>query len=442
MRLGLTILLCKLFRTILKRFGRGSSMPGKIALKLYPNILGKIKMPEYVIAVTGSNGKTSTVEMINQVLTHAGYSVAYNFEGSNQIDGVATLVLNNCNEQGIFQKDVLLLETDERYAKYTFKHFAPTHYVVTNLYRDQMTRNGNPEFVLREIKKSISPKSVLVLNSDDPSIALLDSNDSIAYYFGINENKYIKKKNDFVYDDGYYCPKCNGKLIYKYRQFGHVGNYRCKACGFSRKNPNYYASRINLEKGLLEINKKYEIKLAFNSIYNVYNILAAYAVTSLIGVKPKMITEALNDYLVKNGRVKHFKLGINRGTLLISKHENSVAYNQNIEYVTNQKKNCVVFLMVDAISRKYFTSETSWLWDINFEKLNCDCVKKVIVTGVYASDIAARLKYTGIKNSKLYINNKINEAIEYASSINDGYLYVLTCFSDEDKFMREVKATW
>ena len=91
-------------------------------------------MPECIIAVTGSNGKTSTVEMIRGILEKSGKTVACNSEGSNQIEGAATLILSNSTNSGVFRKDVLLLETDERYAKYIFKYFAPTYYVINNLY--------------------------------------------------------------------------------------------------------------------------------------------------------------------------------------------------------------------------------------------------------------------------------------------------------------------
>lgn len=414
-------------------------MPGKIALKMCPNILNRVKMPKYIVAVTGSNGKTSTVEMINEVLKRANYSVAYNKEGSNQIDGVTTLVLSNCTLFGRFKKDVLLLESDERYAQYSFKYFSPTHYVITNLYRDQMTRNGNPEFVLKEIKKSINKESTLVINCDDPIIASLENGENKVYHFGINDNKYSKIKNNFVYDDGYYCPKCKSELVYSYYNFGHVGKYSCLKCDFKRVNPEYYVSNIDLDEGILTINDTNEIKLAFKSIYNAYNILAAYALTNLIGVEPSIICDALNNYLIKNGRVKQFKLGGNSGTLLISKHENSVCYNQNIEYIVNQKKDCTVFIIVDAISRKYFTSETSWLWDINFDELNNEFVRKIVIAGIYANDVACRLSYTGLDFSNVYINTDIKKAIKYARNDSIGHIYVLTCFSDEAKFTKKVE---
>lgn len=441
MRLALTILLCKVLRIVLKIFGRGSSMPGKICLKLYPNVLSKIKMPKYVIAVTGSNGKTSTVEMIRQILINDGFTIACNSEGSNQIDGVATLVLNNSSLVGKFQKDILLIETDERYAKYTFKYFSPTHFLITNLYRDQMTRNGNPEFVLKEIKKAISSECKLVLNSDDPLISSLSENNKV-YYYGINDSKYAKKENDFNYDDGYYCPKCRGKLTYKYHQFGHIGDYRCKKCGFERKKPNYYISKIDLKKGYITINNKYTIRLAFNSIYNAYNLLAAYSIGCLIGTNPNKIVSSLNEYLIENGRIKQFKLRPYRGTLLISKHENSVAYNKNIDYILSTNNTCDVVVIVDSISRKYYTSETSWLWDINFELLNNKNIKRVILSGTYAFDLVERLNYTNINKNSIYINTNIHETVEYIRNNCKEHIFVLTCFSDENKFIKEVDTVW
>ena len=109
-----TILVCKILRFIGKLIGRGSSMPGQIALKLSPKILSKVKLPDKVIAVTGSNGKTSTVEMIACILEKEGKKVIWNREGSNQIEGVTTLILSNCTLGGKLKGDVLLLESDER----------------------------------------------------------------------------------------------------------------------------------------------------------------------------------------------------------------------------------------------------------------------------------------------------------------------------------------
>ena len=145
MRRFLAILACRLGRAVGRLCGRGSSLPGKLALKICPDVLSRMQLPKTVIAVTGSNGKTSTVEMIAAILTAAGKRVVYNKEGSNQIEGVTTLILGSATLRGRVPADVLLLESDERYAARTFRYFRPTLFVVTNLCRDQLTRNGHPE---------------------------------------------------------------------------------------------------------------------------------------------------------------------------------------------------------------------------------------------------------------------------------------------------------
>ena len=147
MRKLLAILVCRLIKFVGGFVGKGTSLPGKYALKICPDILRRIEKPKMIVAVTGSNGKTSTVEMIAAVLKASGKTVAYNVEGSNQIEGVTTMILGACTLGGRVKQDVLLIESDERYTKHTFRWFHPTHYVITNLYRDQLTRNGHPEWV-------------------------------------------------------------------------------------------------------------------------------------------------------------------------------------------------------------------------------------------------------------------------------------------------------
>ena len=189
MRKFLAIIICKLLRVVGKIIGKGSSLPGKFALKVCPNVLSKIKLPEKIVAVTGSNGKTSTVEMIAHILRSNGLKVIYNAEGSNQIEGVTTFMLSSATLGGRLDGDVLLIESDERYAKYTFKHFAPTHYVITNLYRDQLTRNGHPMWVYNAIRESIHDSTQLILNADDPLVSLFGK--TVREPFGLAQTDFL-----------------------------------------------------------------------------------------------------------------------------------------------------------------------------------------------------------------------------------------------------------
>ena len=202
MRKFLAIVVCKLGRFVGKLVGKGSSMPGKFALKICPDILKRVQLPPHIIAVTGSNGKTSTVEMIATVLRSQGKNVIYNAEGSNQVEGVTTLILTHATLWGKVNADVLLLESDERYAAHSFKYFHPTEFVITNLYRDQLTRNGHPEWVAHAIEESIRPETQLVLNADDPLVSKFGLGRDNTVYFGADRLPQSTDSCTSLYNDG------------------------------------------------------------------------------------------------------------------------------------------------------------------------------------------------------------------------------------------------
>ena len=396
MRKFLAIVVCKLGRFVGKLVGKGSSMPGKFALKICPDILRRVQLPPHIIAVTGSNGKTSTVEMIATVLRGQGKNVIYNAEGSNQVEGVTTLILTHATLGGKVNADVLLLESDERYAAHSFKYFHPTEFVITNLYRDQLTRNGHPESVFDAILPAIHPDTELILNGDDPLSSCFVIGHEKVKWFGLNRCATDTETPTGVYHDGAYCPVCHAPMEYEYVHYNHIGAYRCTSCGHARPDPDYAATELDLQNGKLILDGQFTVALAFRSIYNVYNILAAYAACRECGVEGAAIADTLSSYILKNGRMQTFTLGQHHGTLLTSKHENSIAYDTNLRYIASANEDCTVLIIVDAVSRKYFTSETSWLWDIDFDQLNVPHVKRVVLSGLYRNDLAERFSFTGV----------------------------------------------
>lgn len=438
MRVFFTILVCRILHFIGHLIGRGSSIPGEIALKLCPDILGRVKLPEMIIAVTGSNGKTSTVEMIAHILRKEGKSVIWNKEGSNQIAGVTTVILNNSTLGGRVKGDILLLESDERYSKFTFKYFAPTHYVITNLYRDQLTRNGHPEWVYEAIRESISDKSALILNADDPLVSLYGKDRPNVVWFGMDRQSFSTAENTSVYDDGVFCPNCKARMKYDYRHYNHIGGYFCDACGHKKQTTDYTVTEADLENGVISVNGKYKITLSFKSIYNVYNILACFSVCDLVGIAPEQIAEDISDYVLKNGRIVQYFLGESDGTFLVSKHENSISYDQSIRYIIGQNKPCGVIIIVDSVSRRYSTGEISWLWDIDFELLNNTCIKQIYLLGAHAEDLRTRFSYTDIPVERISVIPEIDEAVDVIISRKHKKLYTVTCFSDKEKFLSKV----
>ena len=437
MRKFLAIVVCKALRFVGKLVGKGSSLPGKYALKICPDILSRVQLPPHIIAVTGSNGKTSTVEMIAAILRADGKHVVYNEEGSNQIEGVTTLVLTHATLGGKVNADVLLLESDERYAKFSFQFFHPTEFVITNLYRDQLTRNGHPEWVYDAILPALHPDTELILNADDPLSSCFAQGHEKVKWFGLDHCSIDLPAPSGVYHDGAYCPICHAPMTYDYVHYNHIGAYRCTKCGHAKPVTDYTATAVDLESGALTVDCAVDIHLAFRSIYNVYNILAAYAACRECGVGAETARSVINNYILKNGRMQKFTLGQHHGTLLTSKHENSIAYDTNLRYVASTKADCAVLIIVDAVSRKYFTSETSWLWDIDFEQLDQPHVKRIVLSGRYCNDLAERFSFTGMTNWTVQPDIAAAAAELKAEGSED--LYVVTCFSDRDKLLAHVE---
>ncbi len=435
-----TILISKAASFVGRLIGKGTSMPGALALKLCPNILTRLQLPQYVIAVTGSNGKTSTVEMIANILTTAGKTVVYNKEGSNQIQGVTTMLLNNASLSGKVRGDVVLLESDERYARHTFKQIKPTHFVITNLYRDQLTRNVHPYHIRDIIQDAVDlvPNAQLVLNADDPIVRSFGINRENVIYFGMDKNGASSDHTDAVYNDCFYCPVCKQPLSYDFFHYAHLGSYQCPACGYSKPESTYRVTGMDLDSCTIQINSD-PISLAFASRYNVYNLCAAYAAASLVGVDGSLIARVLSDFVMKNGRNVRFTAGENEGMLITSKHENSTSYNQSLEYVTRQKQDATLVIIVDAISRKYYTSETSWLWDISFEMLSNSNVKRIILTGKYAYDLGLRFELADIQGAEVIVEPDLDKMGAMIQEKNENALFVVTCFSDKDKLYSRVK---
>ena len=74
----------------------GTDFPGSLACKLCPDFLGRIGKPASIVAVTGTNGKTTVSNTIADILEANGRKVLSNRAGSNMWSGIATTLLAGC----------------------------------------------------------------------------------------------------------------------------------------------------------------------------------------------------------------------------------------------------------------------------------------------------------------------------------------------------------
>jgi lipid II isoglutaminyl synthase (glutamine-hydrolysing) len=138
--------------------------------------------------------------------------------------------------------------------------------------------------------------------------------------------------------------------------------------------------------------------------------------------------------------MQSFRLGRHTGTLLTSKHENSIAYDTNLRYVRQQSEPCTVVLLVDAVSRKYFCGDTSWLWDIDFDLLDAPQVEQVVLCGRHVHDLALRFAHTQVAQEKLRLFDTAQEAAQFLKENGEEPVYLITCFSDRDKFLTHTQS--
>mgnify|MGYP000985377173 FL=1 len=413
-------------------------MPGKLALAICPDILKKLKLPKLTIAVTGSNGKTSTTELINHIAKTTGKKVISNSKGSNQIEGVATLLLRNSNFKGEVMADIAVIESDERFCQYTFSQFAPDYILVTNLFRDQLTRNGHSEYVHGELKKGLPKESKLILNADDPLTASLGIGRKDAVYFSIKPTAFIEcDDKSHAYDDGC-CPVCGKKLKYTYRIYNHLGEYKCEFCGCSA--PDAYHSITGIIGDRFEINKKHLIKPQIVNTIFANNLIAAFAAGAVaLSLPEEDVAKSLDGYVMKNDRIVKFELAGREGTMMITKHENSLAYGGVLNTIVDEgSEEKTVAIIFDLLSRRYIANDVSWLWDIDFEVLRDDSISKIFLGGKFAYDLRLRLDFAGIDKEKIVVVPDIGEMVEKMKAESIGRVFAMTCFTDVDKFIQAV----
>ncbi len=435
----IVIFTCKFINKLSKlTHHEGSVIGGYYARKLDKNILKKIKLPKYVIGITGSSGKSSSSELMYNILSKNGYSVVYNKEGSNTINAITALVLNNSTLFGKLKKDVLLMELDEQFMKYIFEYITPTHLMITNITRDQPPRNSHPEKIYNAIKNAIPNGTHLILNVDDPFVNRLRINHKGAITtYGIEKNNYSFKSN-LNNLDASYCPICHSKLEYDFYHYGHIGSYHCPKYHFNRSKPDYEATNIDVDNKLIKINNN-DINLPSDFLYTVYFVTGCYALSKSVGLNDENIIKVLNSDEIKTKRLMIYNYNNRKWQMLVSKNENNLSYKQSLDYIVHQNGDKTIILGFDSSSRRYKENDISWIWDIDFEELNDNSIKNIILIGKFCHDMYLRMQYAGINNNKIILVEDLKNLPNTIKKKTKGNIYSMVCFDKEIELKKIIK---
>ena len=383
----------------------GTDFPGTLALKLCPDFLKYVGRPKTIIAVTGTNGKTTVSNLLADTLEKEGHRVLINRAGSNVASGIATALLKGCDLAGrVKNYDMAVLEVDERSSVRVYPYITPDYIAVTNLFRDSIMRNAHADFIADIISRSVPAASKLVLNADDLiSCGLAPENERV--YFGIDRlpSDTVECVNHI--NDVRICPKCAGKLRYEYRRYHHIGRAVCQDCGFHSPDAQYLAQNVDIAGGTLQLREGEDVreyKLISDSIFNIYNMVTVIAVLRQLGYSEEKVHEMMAHAAVPSTRHGDHQVGGFHIITQMSKGLNAFATSRAFDYIAGLPGQKELFLMInDQACEKRWSENVCWLYDTDFEFLNRDDVVQIVCTGKRGLDYKLRMLLAGIPAERI-----------------------------------------
>lgn len=409
-----------------KKLGRqGVTWAGKIARKIDPHILEELsaQVREKTFAVCGTNGKTTTTNMLCAALEAEGKKVVCNHTGSNMLNGVVAAYVLAAGWNGRLDADYACIEVDEASTRYVFPEIRPDYMVMTNLFRDQLDRYGEIDITMNILKEMIQkvPEMKLIVNGDDALSAFLamDSGNPFITY-GISRQVMENKTNEIR--EGRFCKRCGERLDYRFYHYSQLGDYLCPGCGFKRPALNYDGEDVTVADQLSFYVEGRHIVANYKGFYNVYNILAAYAGIRTAGFAGDHFNDMLKKFNPEFGRMEQFRIG--KTGVILNLAKNPAGFNQNISAVFQdpEPKDLVIAINDHAQDG----TDISWLWDVDFDRLADESVKSIVVSGIRCQDMRLRLKYVDIDSE---LEADVEKAIRSRLDGHTGNLYVLVNYT-------------
>jgi len=406
LRYFVALWLGKFVRIVMRLFGRNATfLPGRIALSICPSFLSLIEKPAKVIAVTGTNGKTTVTNLIVSALKAAGISVLNNSYGSNTATGISCALFASSTLTGKAKHEIAVFEVDERSAMRTFPFIKADLVVITNLFRDTIMRNAHPAYIAGIISANIPPESKMLLNADD-LISGRVAPDNPRVYYGLERMDTDVVECINLINDIQLCPKCNNELIYEYRKYHHIGKAYCSGCDFKSPDCDYCGSVDLVNTDYLTVKEKgtlQSVRLPGDSVFTMYNTLSAYSALREIGLDSETAAAAIGKAAIPESRYNETEAGGVRIVMQMGKERNALANSRTFDYVAKRPEEKELILMMNRLGDAKTGSENiTWLYDCDFEFLKSSSITRIVAAGARALDYCARLHFAGVSPEIIY----------------------------------------
>jgi UDP-N-acetylmuramyl tripeptide synthase len=416
--------------------GGGTSITGMVARRVDPLVLERLVRDRGVpvVAITGSNGKTTTARFTAALLRGEGVTVSHNSAGANLIQGVTSLAVSYADLRGRLPDGVLVAEVDEGALPKVAPELAPRALLVTDLFRDQLDRFGEIYAVadaIESVAATLPAESALVVNADDPMVATLASErQGKRVTFGLA----IERSTDRITRaaDTIRCPKCRSDLEYRYVYLSHMGDYSCPKCGFARPKLDVAVTSlevVGLDRTRMEIQTpvgKLVLEIPQSGVHIAYNAAGAIAILVGLGVSLEHAVKSLASVGPAFGRLE--KIDADGRALILAFAKNPTSYNTTLRALATEEEPRQ--LLIAASNTLVDGEDFGWLWDVDFETM-APKVERAVVSGTRADELANRLKYAGVSSERLTIVEDRKAALDAALSglPADRRLVVLTGYT-------------
>lgn len=381
----------KTVKKVMRLRGGGSALPGLIVERLDPAFLSRAlgSLPEGVVLITGTNGKTTTTKMVTHLLRASGLRVITNPSGSNFTRGVVASLIDKVDSSGKLDADIAVLELDEAHAVEFIKHIKPRYSLILNVFRDQLDRFGEIDYTARLLQAVVSATTDgVILNREDHLVRTMSMNlprSVMVQYFGLSE----KLRELFPSDDAMHGSKTK-TIDTPPLKYGDVilqslsGRSAVFSFGSKMQSP---------------------VSLKIDGAYNVLNAAGALALTRMI-VKPNLEEESklLSEVATIQpafGRGEAIAIGDDALEIVLVK--NPSGFRLALKSYADSPASTLI-----AINDNYADGrDMSWLWDIPFDSLNST---SCFISGSRSYDMALRLQYDMVNVSAVI--PKLDEALK------------------------------
>jgi lipid II isoglutaminyl synthase (glutamine-hydrolysing) len=408
--------------------GGGTTIPGKLLAELDRGAIDRLatRLTTGIAIVSATNGKTTTTAMAAEIL-RPRHRLAHNAAGANLVSGVASALLE------AREADLGLFEVDEGALPELVQRLGPKVVCLGNLFRDQLDRYGELELVAERWRNAVTalPEGAqLVYNADDPQLAAVSEGHADSVAFGLDDPSLARPLQHAA--DSKYCVHCGTPYRYAAAYVGHLGDYRCPRGDHARPPLEVAAREVSLHgleraSFLLETPEgSQRVELGVPGLYNVYNAVAAAALTRSLGATLDEIASGLERFSAAFGRFERVAVGEKTVLLLLIK--NPAGSNEAVRtLVDGGPPSLLVVALNDEIADG---RDVSWIWDVDFEPL-VPSLGRLVASGARAAELALRFRYGGLDADAIEVDADLANALDRGLELTPdaGELIVLPTYT-------------